>query len=300
MTDLITISDNQIGTVRNTVAKDLNNPEFDLFIALCKRTGLDPFRRQIIPIVFSKDKPDKRKMETIVTRDGYRCIASRCGNYRPKSEAANFTYDDKAKSKTNPAGIISCSVILHVQDKQGTWHPVYGEAYWDEYAPIEKEWNWGAEKGQKVYTGKETLSGNWEKMPRVMIEKCAESAALRAGWPEEFAGLYGEEEMARAMLDDRTASQVFEDEQQQRREKAINYKGKIPANFGNGIEYIPIGEYGDRWLKFLREQTPQSAIRFQQMNQQCLNEYWAKDANGALEVKKEFERLQAEAEMESA
>lgn len=55
--------------------------------------------------------------------------------------------------------------------------PVYAELALDEYS-----------------TGK----SNWNKMPAVMINKCAQVAALRLAFPDAFQGLYAAEEMGNA------------------------------------------------------------------------------------------------------
>ena len=60
----------QLDLIRRTIAQDCSRAEFDLFIETAQRYGLDPFRRQIMPLVFSKDRPDKRRMVIIVGIDG--------------------------------------------------------------------------------------------------------------------------------------------------------------------------------------------------------------------------------------
>ena len=62
----------QMELIKRTVAADCNNTEFDLFLEVARRIGLDPFRKQIYAVVYSKDKPDKRKMSIITGIDGYR------------------------------------------------------------------------------------------------------------------------------------------------------------------------------------------------------------------------------------
>ena len=44
----------QLMTIKRTVASDTNDMEFDLFMEAARSYGLDPFRRQISAIVFSK------------------------------------------------------------------------------------------------------------------------------------------------------------------------------------------------------------------------------------------------------
>ena len=76
----------QLKLIRQTVASDTNESEFDLFIAAARNAGLDPFRKQISAIVFSKNDPKKRKMSIITTIDGFRVIAERTRLYRPDDQ----------------------------------------------------------------------------------------------------------------------------------------------------------------------------------------------------------------------
>jgi len=84
------LSAQQITLIRRTIANDCNDAEFDLFMAAARSAGLDPFRKQISPLVFNKNKPDKRRMSIITTIDGLRVIAA------PRRAAI-------APTRTNPA-----------------------------------------------------------------------------------------------------------------------------------------------------------------------------------------------------
>lgn len=291
----VRINSSGLDILRRGGCRDLTNQEFDEFIRACENYGLDPFRKQIIPIVFSKNDDKKRKMEFIITRDGYRVIASRCGNYRPKSKPALFTYDESLRSETNPAGIVSVMVELYWQDHQGQWHPVAGEAYWDEYAPLEVVWEYDKDKGRREPTDKKKLADNWAKMPRVMIEKCAESAALRAGWPEQFAGVYGEAEMEKAIIEDVTASDLADLGRTERLEKQLQFKGKVGFNFGEGIEYVEVGKAHDAWEeKVFRAHADHPAVilTLRDQNREPLRHLFAQDRNAALDLRERFESIE--------
>lgn len=293
MNAITRISGADLDVIRRTIAKDTNGAEFDLYIAASQRYGLDPFRRQIIPMIFSKNDPKKRQMTLILTRDGYRCIASRCGNYRPKCKPAIFVCDKDLKSPLNPAGIVSVGVELYWQDRQGRWHPVYGEAYWEEYVPIERIWDDDERSGRRKSTG-EKLPDMWAKMPRNMIEKCAESQALRAGWPEEFSGLYGEEEMAKAVVEELTASEMAERARIDRERKSIQHKDSIAFNFGEGIQFIPAGKVYDRWQEAIRKHRDHPAVilTLREQNRESLKEFWLYDKNATLELRKQLDAIE--------
>lgn len=291
----------QLTTIKNTVAKDTNPLEFDLFMNAARSYGLDPFRKQISAIVFNKDKADKRQMAIIVGRDGLRSIAARCGDYRPASGPAQIAYDESAKSKTNPKGIISVGVTLYKQDNKGGWHPVYGEAFWDEFAPIKDEWAWDDQERKRKPTGEQTVDGNWAKMPIVMLTKCAEGQALRAGWPDQFGNLYAEEEMQAHAMKDVTPSEAIEQEAAHRRENAIGGRGLMMNMDGTGaLQRIAIGEVADRCLEFIRQSDPETVYKWSIQNREPLREFWAVSPNDALEVKKHIEQKTAKMQLGGA
>lgn len=163
-----TLSGQQLQLIRRTIANDCNDAEFDLFMAAARAAGLDPFRKQISPLVFNKKNSDKRRMSIITTIDGLRVIAARSGRYRPDEEEPDFTFDPEEKGPTNPLGLVKAKVRIFIDDK-----PVTGVAYWSEFAPISEEWK-ESEDGRRRPTGKMVLDTgcNWGRMPRVMLAKC--------------------------------------------------------------------------------------------------------------------------------
>jgi phage recombination protein Bet len=294
----------QLDLVKRTVAADCNSDEFSLFIEVCKRVGLDPFRRQIYAVVYNKDKPDKRKMSIITGIDGFRAVAARNGDYRPDDEEARIFYDDSLKDPAiNPLGIEKAVVRAFKLAPNGQWHPVVGTAYWDEFAPIEQEYEWietgevwpesGKPKKEKRPTGKGKLpvTSKWRSMARVMIAKCAEAQALRKGWPEDLSGVYAPEEMARAEMEDRTAAEQVEAFQQEQRLRAINAMNTVPIQWAAGetIEFVPDGQFADRAIQFIRQASAPQINAWREINRHGLQEFWARHKADALEVKREME-----------
>jgi len=283
----------QLATIRRTVASDTNDMEFDLFMEAARSYGLDPFRRQISAIVFSKNDAAKRKMSIIVNRDGLRSIAQRCGDYRPAATPAEFDIDPGMKSPANPLGIIRCGVTLYKRDARGDWHPVYGEAYWDEFAPVKDEWAFDPEKNKRAPTGNQAVDGQWAKMPRLMIQKCAEAQALRAGWPDSFGGIYAEEEMDQAVsreMRDITPSEKVADEAKHRRQNALGNKALLMVMDNSAsLQRVPLGEVADRCMEFIRENAADAVYRWEVQNREALRDFWAENPNDALEVKKAIE-----------
>lgn len=284
----------QLRLVKDTLAKDCNAEEFNLFMEAARSYGLDPFRKQILPMVFGKNAKDqtKRRLSIIVARDGLRVIAQRCRNYRPASEKAEWEIDPALIGPLNPKGLVSCTVYLWQQDAQGTWFKVKGEAEWDEFAPIADEWAEG-EDGKRRPSGRKTLdtSGNWAKMPKVMLEKCAEAQALRAGWPEQFGGLYAEEEMDRAKLIDLTASEIVAADAEEHRMKAIGAADAIPMTWGDNwaLEMVPAGAFADRAAEYIEQTDPATVAKWRDANRIGLQQFWAKTPGDALALKKLIE-----------
>lgn len=291
MTDLITFTAPQLKVIKDTVAKDTNPTEFNLFLEACRSYGLDPFRKQIHAVVYSKDNADKRKMTIIVSRDGLRVLAHRCRDYRPASEPAQVVYDQTAKGPTNPKGIVSATVRLWKQDNKGEWYPVIGEAYWDEFAPVTEEWAFDEESRKRKPTGRKVLdaSGNWAKMPIVMITKCAESQALRAGWPETFGNIYAEEEMDRVSAT-ATASEALDAHERAEREAKTGGRGLLMVfDDAMKLEKVPFGSVADRVHEFIQTSEPEEVHKFRVRNEDALREFWTASPTDALALKKAFE-----------
>lgn len=310
-------SGRQLDTIKRTVAADTNEDEFNLFIEYAKAKRLDPFSKQIIAVVYSKDDAKKRKMTIIVTQDGQRVLASRCRDYRPAETEPEFVYNAGLKGPTNPLGIEKVTVTLFKQDSGGAWHPIKGWAYWDEYAPIKTsgdayEWietgetyqdSGNPKKRKQLKRGVDIAqmqalddSGNWAKMPRVMLAKCAAMVALRSGWPETFAGAYAEEELDRVQAQDMTASEMVEAEREQYRMKVI---GSLENEFAvvdaaGTLTYVPAGRYGDQILQMARCcEAPEELDAMRSRNRDGMQRFWAKHKSDALQVKGDLEAIYA-------
>lgn len=305
----------QLDTIRRTVAKDTNDDEFNLFIEYARVKQLDPFSKQVIAIVFSKNDEAKRQMTIITTQDGCRVLASRCRDYRPEETEAEYEYDEKQKGPANPLGIVKATIRLWKSDAAGTWYPVNGTAYWDEFVPLKTNpdaFRWedtgevwpdtrkpkkrkvaieGADVGLAV-----DPSGQWAKMPRNQISKCARMQALRGGWPETFSGVYAPEEMDRAVAQDLTASEMVEMEREDRRKKIIAMSDdEYPFVDNEGtLSFIPAGRYGDHVLNFARCFEKSSDFdRMKVRNRDGLQRYWAKHKDDALSVNAEMDKIRA-------
>jgi len=162
----------KIDILRKTICNGLNNEELGLFLHVCKRSGLDPFSRQIHPVKRGGKGGEKMTIQTGI--DGYRLIAERTGRYMP-GKPYSFEY-------RNGSQVHSATAYVKKMDSKGDWHEIAHTVYMDEY--------------MVSYNGQP--SNMWKTKPHVMLGKCAEAAVLRKAFPADLSGLYTQEEMQQA------------------------------------------------------------------------------------------------------
>ncbi|MGX9346608.1 RecT family recombinase [Microbacterium sp. KNMS] len=160
---------------------DAPRGDIEAFFHQAKRSGLDPFARQIYMIGRrSKVNGQWVTKYTIQTSiDGFRVIRDRKGTFRGMEEhwcGADGIWRDVWLEKAPPA---AARITLHLE---GFKVPITGVARYDEYVPLKD--------GQPT--------GQWGKMPALMTSKVAEALALRKAYPQDFSGLYTSDEMAQA------------------------------------------------------------------------------------------------------
>lgn len=283
----------QLQVIQRTVAKDTNQTEFDMFIETCKLLGLNPLKRQIGARVYNKDKPSKRQMAIITEIGGLRSIAARQGDYRPSQTEPEYFYSsDLRDPETNPLGIERCVVDAFKLDPSGQWQRCVGVAFWDEFAPVEDDWVWGDKRGERKKTGKKTLGGNWKKMPRLMIAKCAEAQALRKGWPEDLGALYTPEETDIADVLPTEALEAANAQDRQQLIGAVTDEFPLQFSMGDSIEMIPAGQVVDRALEYAKTCEASFQIKdFQARNSDSLKRFWASHKSDALELKTALEDI---------
>lgn len=284
-----------LALIRRTVAADTNDDEFSLFIHMARHLRLDPLRRQIYAFVYNRDKPDKRRMSIVTAIDGFRTIAERTGDYRPDEDEPSYEADPAIKGPNNPAGLVRATVRVW-KHAHGSWHKVTASAYWDEYAPLKEEWAWDDAQGKKAPTGRFKLdtSGNWGRMPRLMLAKVAEALALRKAWPDDLANVYAHEEIDRARgADALPAEAAAEGAVEERLEKIGIGRQSILVDWMDNkpLETVPVGKLADRVFAFLRSnaEEPAAVALWRERNRHALREFWAWSPTDALAVKRELE-----------
>jgi len=175
--NITTTSDLDIDLIKRTIAVGASNDELALFAAQCRRTGLDPFSRQINFVLRRSKAPNGdwvQKASIMISIDGARLMAARTGLYQGSSTVwcgDDGKWMDVWLSEKAPA-----ASKVSVSRGGGEFS---GIALWREY-------------------GAPAQGPLWRSMPAHMLAKCAEMLALRKAFPAELSGLYSADEMAQA------------------------------------------------------------------------------------------------------
>jgi phage recombination protein Bet len=162
--------------VRNLICQNADQKEVSLFLQLCKSQRLNPFVKDAYLVKYGSNPAQMITNYQVFNRracrnDNYAGIENgvvvlRNGEIVHKDGSAVY----KAAGETLLGGWAK----VHFKDNR---KPAYAEVALDDYS-----------------TGK----SNWQKMPGVMIEKCAKAAAWRLAFPDDFQGMYVSEEMQQA------------------------------------------------------------------------------------------------------
>ena len=164
----------QVKLIKDTICAGSTDDEFKLFLYTAKRTGLDPLVRQIHAVKRWNSELRRESMAIQVGIDGYRVIAERTGNYAGQ-DAPVYTFN-----KDN--GLDSATITVY-RMVSGTRAGFSATAFYDEYVQSTKDGH---------------PNRMWQKMPRVMLAKCAEALAMRKAFPNDLSGIYTDDEMAQA------------------------------------------------------------------------------------------------------
>ena len=168
-----------VALIKNTVAKGATDDELRLFAAVCARTKLDPFTKQIYLVKRYDSKAvnaDGTKGADVaviqVGIDGLRVIAERSGNHGGISTvewcAADGKWVDLWVLPTQP---FACRIIGH---RVGWVNPVVVVVRWSAYP---------------------TQGFMWAQRGPEQLAKCAEAQLLRLIAPNDLSGLYAPEEI---------------------------------------------------------------------------------------------------------
>lgn len=173
----------QISTLKDLIAVGCTDQEMDLFAKICKMRGLNPFSKQIYAVKL------KGKLTVQVGIDGLRLIAQRSGEYEGQTPPYWCGEDGEWKEvwldSKNPPAAAKVGVY-----RRGFREPSWGVATYSSYSS--------------------DTSPTWQKLPEVMLAKCAEGLALRKAFPQETEGLYTPEEMEQATAPDKDLPPAYD------------------------------------------------------------------------------------------
>ena len=310
----------KISLVKRMAARDCNDDEFNVFVAVAADLNLNPLRKQIYAFVFNKNDAEKRNMTLVVGIDGGRAIAARTGNYRPDDQEPQWVFrHDLKDALTNPHGIEKCTVgVYHRPTRSDPFERIVHTVYWEEFAPLVTrgdadayEWvdtgevwaDSGKPKKMKKLREGSTATlridpnrEQWIRAGRNQIAKCAEMGALRKGWPEDLSRIVVEEETHRAQVIDAEyvdltpAELAAKGEQDARMEKIGGPAIFAAFDAAGTLERVEIGKFFDRVNAHTRQLKPDEVASFVMRNREALREFWGRAKNDALELKKILEQ----------
>jgi len=182
--DVIDWSNNiAVSDLKQLYGPKLNDTEFNMFLRLCKSTGLNPFLKEVWAIKFDERSP----AQIFVARDGYRRICMSNQGYKGHFFDVVYSGDDfdydittgqvkhhrNFKQRGNLVGAY-CVVMM-----EGSLVPYYAFANIEEY---------------------DKKNAIWKEKPSTMIKKVAECQAIRLACYKEFQGTYSPDEVPDRML----------------------------------------------------------------------------------------------------
>ncbi|MDZ5077894.1 phage recombination protein Bet [Nesterenkonia sp. HG001] len=180
----LTITDDQSGftpaqatALQHMGVEKATQADAQVFFHVCKRTGLDPFARQIYMI----ERQGKQTIQTGI--DGFRLIADRTTRRTQETLGYEDTqwcgpdgkWSDVWLAPEPPA---AARVVVR---RGGERFP--GIALFSEYAARKRNGD---------------LTQMWRDRPAGQLAKCAEALALRRAFPQDLSGLYTSDEMQQA------------------------------------------------------------------------------------------------------
>jgi phage recombination protein Bet len=179
-------TEEQMKLLSDHIMKGATPIELQYFGEVCKRVGLDPFKKQIHAVQRWDNTAGRMVWSYQTGIDGYVAIAHR-GGLCAGIEDIKFLPEDE--STPNPIKA-TCTVWKIVG---GQRVPFTASARWTEYVQTKKD-------------GKP--NSMWMKMPYGQLGKCARALAIRMAFPEEIGGILTDVEMEQADSESDRGEQV--------------------------------------------------------------------------------------------
>lgn len=179
------LTEQDIKNIKSVFPNELSANDFDVFLHMIEKTGLDPIARQIYAIARQTKVKKGNNYEWVpvmsiqTSIDGFRLIADRTNCYSP-AKPTEFQFNEHGKL---------LSATAYIKKFAGNvWHEIGETAFLSEYASNTNFWN---------------------KFPTTMLAKVAEAKALRRAFPNDLSGLYTDDEMQQSK-DVEPVQEVFE------------------------------------------------------------------------------------------
>jgi len=157
------------------VSGNTSQADAALFFHVAKRSGLDPFAKQIYMI----ERQGKQTIQTGI--DGFRLIghrAARAAGERVSIAAPQWAHEDGSWRDLWPSSWGTPLAARVTISRNGA--PFTAVAMYDEYVGKKRD---GA------------LTSMWASRPAGMLAKCAEALAWRMAFPQDLSGLYTVDEL---------------------------------------------------------------------------------------------------------
>lgn len=161
------ISPEKLELVRQQIAPGAPPDVLELFFERCRVSGFDPFGKMLYCIPRQNKQTGRTDWTMQVSIDGFRSIAEDSGEYDGQDEP-KYKFDERS------GRLVSATVTVY---RKGMTRGISSTADWAEYG---------------------STGPMWVKMPKTMLAKVAEAAALRKAFPKKLQGIYSSEEMDQA------------------------------------------------------------------------------------------------------
>lgn len=186
--DQTAFTNQQRSALQHIGVAEASEGDLQVFFHVCKRTGLDPFARQIHMIGRNTKNQRTNQWEvkyTIQTGiDGFRLIGRRAAAKTRESislTAPQWAHEDGTwRDVWSPKWGLPIAARVTIE-RNG--HPFPAVALFDEYKQTRKD---GA------------LTSMWAQRPAGQLAKCAEALGWRMAFPQDLSGIYADDEMHQA------------------------------------------------------------------------------------------------------